>query len=141
MKLLKYIFLFCIFIVGSCGVNTPDEEKHLFTQFVGRWKLVYSYYPSDSVLIYSSRITLQADSLFYCTTSVFWRDDSLKFHPSSGKWTVSDNGFTLGGTSLTLSLKIDTLTDLWNLKGGTQDSMMYWSTLLQGRMYSWKLDN
>ena len=142
MKLIKCVLLFISIIqIESCGVNTPEEEKQLFMQFVGRWKLVASDYPEDSSLINSARLTLQDDSLFYCTTSVFWRNDSLKYQPSNGEWSLKDNGFSIGGVSMTISLIIDTLTAGWNLEGGRQDSMMHWSTLLQGRMYSWKLDN
>ncbi len=142
MKLIKCVLLFIsIFQIESCGVNTPEEDKQLFRQFVGRWKLVASDYPEDSSLINSARITLQDDSSFYSTTSVFWRNDSLKYQPSNGEWSVRDNGLAIGGVSLALSLKIDTLTAGWGLEGGTQDGTMHWSTILQGRMYSWQLDN
>lgn len=141
MKLIKWILLFIsIFQLESCDVNTPEEDKQLFRQFVGRWKLVASDYREDSSLINSARITLQDDSLFFCTTSVFWRNDSSKYQPSQGEWSVIEHGFAIGAP-FALTLIIDTLTVGWELEGGTQDSMMHWSTILQGRMYSWKLDN
>ena len=141
MKLIKYFLLFIsIFQIESCSVNTQEEKKQLFMQFVGKWKLAYAHFPSDSSTINSAKIILQEDSLFYSTTSIFWRRDSLKNQPINGKWSVSDNGFAIGGTSLSLTLKFDSLEDGWDLKGGRQDSMMYWSTVLQGRLYSWKLE-
>ena len=134
-----------MFHIEGCVVDNQEKDKQTFSQFVGKWKLVSSYLSSDSSAINSARIILQDDSLFYSTMSIFWRNDSLKYQPINGNWSVSQLGLVIpsshGDISLSLSLRVDTVTEHWNLEGGTQDSLMYWSTLLQGRLYSWKLDN
>ena len=148
MKLTKSVLLLLFMSmlhVEGCVVDNQEQDKQIFSQFVGNWKLVSSYYRSDSSEINSAKIVLQDDSLFYSTTSIFWRNDSLKHQPINGKWSVSQLGILIpsshGDISLSLSLKVDTVTEYWDLEGGTQDSMMYWSTVLQGRLYGWKLDH
>jgi len=129
------ILLLCIssniFLFENCAVDTQQEEKVAFENYTGKWRLKFSHNPSDSLLISSSWISLLSDSNFYSSTSIFWRNDSLRLQPLQGRWsTVYDyvGRNDPGQNGPGIILKVDLNSKGWLVSGGgTKDSSMVWT--------------
>ena len=112
----------CVVISGMCfmgdGCKDPvstQKPEDIVKKYTGTWLL---YYTSRSdAMIYDGKeiLTLREDLSFNCTSSFFWRDDSLKTIPLNGTWTAFETAynesahtirygnikFTVNSTSLT----------------------------------------
>jgi hypothetical protein len=113
------------------GCKSPLTPEELDNKYVGKWKLIASSFPIDSVLLNSSWIDLRKDQTFYCNTSFFWKTDTLRFQPSQGTWSVSavtDMPFSHRAEQGTyISLQVDSTLRSWSLSGnGTSDGAMTW---------------
>jgi hypothetical protein len=134
-----------VLLLGSCTAFTPEEK--IRTQYAGKWLLVWSSDPNDSLLLQSGWIALQADSQFYCNSSFFWRKDSLRTEPSLGKWTagIFSAAFPMShqqdpSTWESFKLIIGRKTQYWLLRGqGRQDSTLKWYNTYDSLCYSWRL--
>lgn len=132
-------------LFGSCTAFTPEEK--IRTQYTGKWLLVWSSDPDDSLLLHSGWISLQSDSQFYCNGSFFWRKDSLRTEPSLGKWTagIFSAAFPMSpshdpSTWESFKLIIGRKTQYWLLQGkGSQDSTLKWYNTYDSLCYSWRL--
>lgn len=145
----KYLLLLLWFssnviLFESCVVNTQQEEKVAFENYTGKWRLKFSYNSSDSLLINSAWISLQSDSNFYSSSSIFWRNDSLRLQSLQGRWFTfyyyvgrQDPGQNGPG----ILLKVDLNSKEWLVSGGgTKNSSMVWTEQYTlNVLYRWEL--
>ena len=81
------VFAGMFFMGDGCKKDNPvahnEEQK---SPYLGRWKLINTDDADSLKLTNNQWLTLNEDFSFNCTSSFFWRSDSLKFIPLNGKW-------------------------------------------------------
>jgi len=114
-----------------------SEEEKLF----GRWRLTNSSVTLDSSFIGSSFIEFTKGNYFKSSTSFFWTNDSTKFQPRSGSYSIfiESDPFMLSRHECChtfIILTSDSVSHNWVF---SRDSLtMYWSSEANSPVrYTW----
>jgi len=140
-------FLALILLAPQEACDLKNSTSQQFARYIGKWTLLKSSDPSDSLFYRTSWISLAADSTFRSNTSFFWNPDTQKNSPLAGTWAVSEiSGIIfhdpdVEGTVI-ITLTVDKTRCSWDLYGnGTQDSTMRWNVRNGEWQYSWTMSN
>jgi hypothetical protein len=82
-------------------------------------------------MLHKQWLTLNDDQTFNCTSSFFWRNDSLKFLPLIGHWDVDEYYInpSHGETRNEITFKVDSIQKTWDIFGETTTSMYWYNDL------------
>jgi hypothetical protein len=144
--MVKSIFVLLIFGINSlvflykgCLADTEEKKKQAFENYQGKWRLAESINPSDIGIIGSGWIELHSDSTFSSSSSIMWRDDSLRLEPFQGRWSsyyILVSKYDPGTSGPGIVLKVDGRSKYWRVSGqGTKDGKMIWSDQFSGQIY------